>query len=140
MSSRLPAKGTVLLLVLVVALWSSTAPAHAHATGSVARTTSPYEVRQGDTLSGLASRFRTTVRELVALNGVRNANRIYAGRTLLLPGAGAATASASSPAASVQGRPGRGTSSSPATPWAASPGGTGSRRPSWLLGTGSPTT
>ena len=94
MSSRLPAKGFILPLVLVMVLWSSAAPADAHTTGPAARPSTPvYEVQRGDVLSGLATRFGTTVKEIVALNGLRNADRIYAGRRLLLPGRASQTTS-----------------------------------------------
>lgn len=44
-----------------------------------------YTVRAGDTLSGIAARFGTTVRELVALNGIENPSRIRIGLELKLP-------------------------------------------------------
>jgi LysM repeat protein len=47
---------------------------------------STYRIRQGDTLSGLASRFKTSVSELARLNKISNPNLIYAGKTLRLPG------------------------------------------------------
>lgn len=46
-----------------------------------------YTVTAGDTLSGIASRNGTTVAVLVALNGIANPDRIYAGQSLRLPGA-----------------------------------------------------
>jgi len=45
-----------------------------------------YTVRPGDTLSGIAARLGTTVGELVRANGVADANRIVAGKTLQVPG------------------------------------------------------
>lgn len=45
-----------------------------------------YKVRRGDTVSVIASRFRTTERELLNLNGIADRNRIYPGQELRLPG------------------------------------------------------
>ncbi|MFZ5441703.1 MAG: LysM peptidoglycan-binding domain-containing protein [Myxococcota bacterium] len=47
-----------------------------------------YKIRSGDTLSGIAARYRTTVGALARANGIRNANLIYAGHTLRIPGHG----------------------------------------------------
>ena len=44
-----------------------------------------YTVKAGDTLSGIAVRTGTSVNALMQANGIRNANRIYAGQTLRLP-------------------------------------------------------
>jgi GH25 family lysozyme M1 (1,4-beta-N-acetylmuramidase) len=41
-----------------------------------------YTVKSGDTLSGIASKYNTTVRKLVELNNIKNANKIYAGQKL----------------------------------------------------------
>lgn len=41
-----------------------------------------YTVRAGDTLSGIAARFGTTVQELQRINGIRNSNQIYAGQVI----------------------------------------------------------
>lgn len=48
---------------------------------------SSYRVRSGDTLGAIAARHRTSVAALQSANGIRNANMIYAGQTLRLPGA-----------------------------------------------------
>ncbi len=48
---------------------------------------SSYTIRSGDTLSGIAARYRTTVSALAAANGIRNPNLIRAGATLRIPGA-----------------------------------------------------
>jgi len=45
-----------------------------------------YTVQAGDTLSGIATRFGTTVNDIIALNNVTDANAIRVGQTLLLPG------------------------------------------------------
>ncbi len=44
-----------------------------------------YTVKAGDTLSGIAARNGTSVSALMQTNGIRNANRIYAGQKLRLP-------------------------------------------------------
>ena len=41
-----------------------------------------YTVKSGDTLSGIATRFGTTVGKIVSLNNIKNANKIYAGQKL----------------------------------------------------------
>jgi LysM repeat protein len=45
-----------------------------------------YRIQAGDTLSKLAQRFHTTASALARADGIRNANRIYAGRSLNIPG------------------------------------------------------
>jgi N-acetylmuramoyl-L-alanine amidase len=48
-----------------------------------------YQVKDGDTLSHIASRYGTTVKNLVALNSLPgNGNAIYAGEVLKVPGKG----------------------------------------------------
>ncbi len=48
-----------------------------------------YTVRSGDTLGGIADRFDTTVRALMAANpSIRDPDRIYAGQSLRIPGGG----------------------------------------------------
>ena len=44
-----------------------------------------YVVQQGDTLSGLAEDFGTTVEELMAANGLTDPNALQAGQTLIIP-------------------------------------------------------
>ncbi|MFE6689651.1 LysM peptidoglycan-binding domain-containing protein [Streptomyces sp. NPDC057743] len=39
-------------------------------------------MRSGDTLSGIAARYGTTVAKLAAANRIANPDRIYAGQTL----------------------------------------------------------
>ena len=41
-----------------------------------------YTIRSGDTLSGIAQKFGTTVSALAALNGISDPNKIYAGNTI----------------------------------------------------------
>lgn len=49
-----------------------------------------HRVQRGDTLSVIAARYRTTQADLMALNGIRNRNRIRQGQVLRLPFAGEA--------------------------------------------------
>ena len=56
-----------------------------------------YIVKAGDTLSGIAQRFGTTVEALVASNGIRNKHLIYTGQVLTIPGTSADTGSAEAP-------------------------------------------
>ena len=45
-----------------------------------------YTVKAGDTLSGIAAKFHTTVEKLKAINGIKDANKIYAGQILNVRG------------------------------------------------------
>jgi len=47
-----------------------------------------HRVRRGETLSGIASRYRTSVSNLMSMNRLRSANRIYPGQQLRVPGSG----------------------------------------------------
>ena len=48
---------------------------------------STYTIQWGDTLSGIAKKYNTDVNTLMGLNPyIKNANKIYAGKTLNLPG------------------------------------------------------
>lgn len=51
---------------------------------NTAKANSPqyYVVKRGDTLSGIAKKYKTTVKELQRLNGIKNPNLIYAGQKL----------------------------------------------------------
>lgn len=44
-----------------------------------------YTVKRGDTLSAIARKYGTTVEALVASNGIKNKNLIYAGQVLTIP-------------------------------------------------------
>jgi len=69
----------VLIAVLIAAL---IAPAAAHAQQSV------YVVQRGDNLYRIALRHGTTVQAIMNANGLRNANVIYVGQRLVIPGRG----------------------------------------------------
>lgn len=61
-----------------------------------------HEVRPGDTVSGLAARFATSVDELAEANGLADPDLIVAGTTLVVPAAGSgAVAAGSSPVSAV---------------------------------------
>lgn len=47
-----------------------------------------YRLKKGDTLSGVAARFGTTVDQLAAANGITNRHRVVAGRVVQLPSKG----------------------------------------------------
>ena len=55
---------------------------------SVGGTVTTYTVVLGDTLSGIATRFGTTVSALQSLNGISNPNQIYAGQVIKVKGTG----------------------------------------------------
>ena len=59
-----------------------------------------YTIKEGDTLSGIAKEYGTTVEALASANGIANPNLIYAGNTLEIPGASGAPSAASTPAKS----------------------------------------
>lgn len=50
-----------------------------------------YVIQPGDTLSGLAQRFGTTVSTLTSLNGISDPDLIYAGQTLKIPESSSST-------------------------------------------------
>lgn len=50
-----------------------------------------YKIKKGDTLSGIASRYGTSVSALAKANNIQNPNRIYAGNSITIPGASGGT-------------------------------------------------
>ena len=44
-----------------------------------------YRVRRGDTVGDLAGRYRTSVREITKINGLRSSTRLRVGQTLQIP-------------------------------------------------------
>ena len=61
-------------------------------------------VRWGETLSGIAARYGVSVWALMRANGLRSANRIYAGQRLLIPGRGKSSTSVAAPAPASAGK------------------------------------
>ena len=52
-----------------------------------------YTVKSGDTLSGIASSYGTTVNAIASANGIANVNLIYPGQRLTIPGSSGSSAS-----------------------------------------------
>ena len=61
-----------------------------------------HRVSRGDSLSGIAARYHTSITELVALNGLKDRHRIRIGQVLQLPFAGEAQAAGPALAADAQ--------------------------------------
>ena len=79
-------------------------PTAASATNDVADeapapTQSTYVLRPGDNLTRVAAQHGTTVAAILAANGLLNANRIYVGQTLVMPGETASPEVVETPAA-----------------------------------------
>jgi LysM repeat protein len=66
-------------LGLSAALAFGAAPAHAQTTVTCVRA---HVIQRGETLSRIARTYNTSVSTLQAINGITNANRIYAGQTI----------------------------------------------------------
>lgn len=62
-----------------------------------------YTVKSGDTLSGIASQYNTTVNQIVSLNQLSNPNLIYVGQVLKLKNSQTTNSSSSSTAATTVG-------------------------------------
>ena len=69
----------VLILVVVLLLFVLTAPV-ASASGKLV-----HVVKRGENLTQIARRYGSSVKAIAAANGIRNANRIYAGQRLVIP-------------------------------------------------------
>jgi LysM repeat protein len=63
-----------------------TIPTGSSGAGSAVTVGGTYTVRPGDTLSSIAARHGTTVNAILGANGLANANYIYAGQRLTIPG------------------------------------------------------
>jgi LysM repeat protein len=68
-----------------------------HGNGVVIVPAGVHIVKAGETLSGIAAKFHTTVAALVALNHIANPNLILIGQLLKIPAAGAGHATAQAP-------------------------------------------
>ncbi|AJO24773.1 GH25 family lysozyme [Weizmannia coagulans] len=78
-------------LALLSKLKSGVKPAKVNTTNSKLTTSSKvpaktYTVKRGDTLSGIAAKYGTSVATLQKLNGIKNANRIYVGQKIKISG------------------------------------------------------
>ena len=58
-----------------------------------------YTVQEGDTLGGIAAQYGTSVQAIMDASGLTDANYIYVGQQLVVPGAGGVVQAASAPAA-----------------------------------------
>lgn len=76
-----------LAVLAAIALALALVPLPAHAQQPV------YVVRSGDTLSGIAIRYGTTVQALMNANGLWNPNHIIVGQRLVIPGSGGTSSS-----------------------------------------------
>ena len=57
-----------------------------------------YQIKKGDTLSGIAKQYGVSVGDIASANGISNPNKISAGATLTIPGGGGAASTSSSSA------------------------------------------
>jgi len=74
-------KRAILILFLLAGSLVSSQPVHAQeASGPI------YVVQPGDSLSSIAARFSTDLNELMAANGITDANQLTAGQELIIPG------------------------------------------------------
>lgn len=66
------------------------ATAQAPADGTDSQSETVYTVKNGDTLSGIAAKYRTTYQAIAAFNGITNPNLIRAGQKIKIPAAAGA--------------------------------------------------
>ena len=71
----------IILLILILSLFFPFQPAQAQDTGGPI-----YIVQPGDSLSSIAERFSVSLADLMAVNGIANANQLNAGDALIIPG------------------------------------------------------
>ncbi len=74
---------------------SSSGSSSSSSSGSSSSSSSTHTVRSGETLSALASRYKTTVRAIVDANDLASASLIYVGQKLTIPGATSSSSSSS---------------------------------------------
>ena len=72
------------LFVAILVYGAVAQPAHAQ--------NQVHVVRRGETLFSIAARYGTTTQAIVRANGLPNANRIYVGQRLVIPGSGSSGA------------------------------------------------
>ncbi|MCL2559731.1 MAG: phage tail tip lysozyme [Turicibacter sp.] len=77
----------VIIVGQVLKLPASTGTSNTTSSSSNQQATSTvtYTIKAGDTLSGIATKFGTTVAKLQSLNNIQNANLIFAGQTIKIP-------------------------------------------------------
>jgi membrane-bound lytic murein transglycosylase D len=78
------AGGTLLAALDTLPAWEPPVP-----------TPAVHRVRRGETLSAIASRYRTSIGSIMEMNRLRSANRIWPGQQLQVPGGGPGAGSAS---------------------------------------------
>ena len=71
---------------------------------STSTETSQYIVQSGDTLSKIAKKFDTTVATLVSMNNIENADVIYVGQVLTVPGSAGSSQTPITPSAPFTGK------------------------------------
>jgi LysM repeat protein len=74
------------------------APAPVAQDDAPAAVPSVYVLKRGDNLTHIAAQFGTSVDAILAANGLPNANRIYAGQSLVIPSADGGTSTVEAPA------------------------------------------